>query len=97
MRAAESDSTPVLSAERLSGNPHSGGYDSLQTAKRLHRLFPQAKVLVVVREQTEEILSCYNQYVRAGGVLPYRFAPTWIRLTTSGSPHSASITSCTTG
>jgi hypothetical protein len=71
-RAAESDSTPVLSAERLSGNPHSGGYDSLQTAERLHRLFPQAKVLVVVREQTEEILSCYNQYVRAGGVLPLR-------------------------
>ena len=94
-RAAESDSTPVLSAERLSGNPHSGGYDSLQTAERLHRLFPQAKVLVVVREQTEEIRLATTS--TSAPVASYRFAPTWIRLTTSGSPHSASITSCTTG
>lgn len=58
---------PVLSAERLSGNPHSGGYDSAELARRLALVFPEARILMVVREQVAAILSGYRQYVMVGG------------------------------
>lgn len=63
---------PVLSAERLSGNPHSGGYDGAAIASRLHETFPDARVLIVVREQKSMVLSAYRQYVRIGGACSLR-------------------------
>ncbi|MCZ6775608.1 MAG: sulfotransferase [Ignavibacteria bacterium] len=60
--------TMAVSSERLSGNPHSGGYDSKQTADRLKQVFPNAKILIVIREQKSMILSVYKQYVRVGGM-----------------------------
>jgi hypothetical protein len=61
---------PVVSAERLSGNPHSGGYDTGGIAERLRNVFPDARVLIVIREQAAIIRSCYKQYVKVGGTLP---------------------------
>lgn len=58
----------LLSSERLSGSPHSGGYDAPMLARRLRRLFPEAKILLVVREQMGTIVSSYREYVRGGGV-----------------------------
>lgn len=66
-KAREDGLVPVLSAERLSGNPHSGGYDSRQTAERLAAAFPEARVLVVIREQAQMLVSAYKQYVKRGG------------------------------
>ncbi len=63
---------PVLSFERFSGNPFSGGYDSKEIADRLAAVFPEARVLVVVREQRSMIVSSYKQYVREGGALTVR-------------------------
>jgi hypothetical protein len=60
---------PVISLERLSGSPFSGGYDSTLIAERLKRIFPGAKVLVVIREQESMIVSTYKMYVKIGGVL----------------------------
>ena len=60
---------PVISCERFSGNPHSGGYDSREIAGRLARLFPTARILIVVREQVAAIASCYYQYIAMGGTL----------------------------
>ena len=71
-RALERDMIPVISAERLSGNPHSGGYDSKELASRIASVFPQANILIVVREQCAMIFSCYKQYVRMGGSLSLR-------------------------
>jgi len=62
---------PVVSNERLSGHPSSGGYDSKEIADRLAEVFPDGKVLMVIREQRSMILSVYKQYVLAGG--PCRF------------------------
>jgi hypothetical protein len=62
--------TPVVSFERLSGNPFSGGYDSKEIADRLKAVFPDARILVVIREQRSMIRSTYKQYVREGGALP---------------------------
>ena len=65
--AAAGGGVPVISHERLSGNPHSGGYDSMRLAQRLHDVFPDARVMLVIREQRAMILSSYAQYVRVGG------------------------------
>jgi len=61
---------PVISKERLSGSPHSGGYDSKSIADRLAAVFDAARVLICVREQRSIIASTFKQYVRAGGPLP---------------------------
>jgi hypothetical protein len=66
-RAARDGLVPVISSMRLSGNPHSGGYDSARLAERLARIFPSARVLLVIREQRSMILSTYAQYVKMGG------------------------------
>lgn len=65
--AMENGLMPVLSAERLAGNPHSGGHDSEQIANRLAATFPETRVLVVIREQTDMLVSAYKQYVNRGG------------------------------
>ncbi len=73
LRRIEDDGlSPVVSFERFSGNPFSGGYDSKEIADRLAAVFPDARVLVVVREQRSMIVSTYKQYVREGGALPVR-------------------------
>ena len=63
---------PVLSSERLSGEPHFGGYDSELIADRLAAVFPDARILVVVREQTSMFLSIYKEYIRRGGAASLR-------------------------
>lgn len=63
---------PVLSHERLSGNPHSGGYDSRAIADRLAQTFPEARVLLVIREQRSMLVSVYKQYVKQGGAASFR-------------------------
>jgi hypothetical protein len=68
LRAARERSlVPVITTERLSGNPHSGGYDCREIADRLREVFPDGRVLVVLREQKAMIASSYKQYVRVGG------------------------------
>lgn len=61
---------PVISLERLSGHPFSGGHDSKQIADRLREVLPESRVLIVIREQKSMIASTYKQYVTAGGISP---------------------------
>lgn len=61
------DRIPVISNERLSGNPHCGGFDTKLIADRIKDCLPDAKIFCVIREQKEMILSTYFQYLRAGG------------------------------
>ncbi len=61
---------PVASDERLSGSPHAGGLDSAEIAERLAGVFPEARVLIVIREQRAAILSTFKQYIRDGGAAP---------------------------
>lgn len=58
---------PVISLERLSGNPVSGGYDTKELADRIANTFPEGRVFIVIREQKSMILSSYKQYVKGGG------------------------------
>lgn len=71
LAAAHDDRPPgtvlVASDERLSGTPHAGGFDSALIARRLAQVFPEAKVLIGIREQADAVYSVYQQYVRDGG------------------------------
>ena len=57
---------PVLSHERFSGNPSSGAFDMSRTAERLQRLCPDAKILVILRDQQSQLESIWCQAVRIG-------------------------------
>ena len=70
-RARERDLIPVISHERLSGSPYAGGYDGGILADRLAAVFPDARALVVIREQKAMILSIYKMYVRMGGAASF--------------------------
>lgn len=59
----------VMSHERLSGHPTSSGFDSSVIANRIKKIFPDGKILVVLREQVSGILSNYFQYLSEGGTL----------------------------
>ncbi len=56
----------IVSAERLSGHPYSGGYDSFIIAERIHSCFPKAKIIITVRNQVDMIRSMYQQIVKVG-------------------------------
>ncbi len=58
---------PVISSERLSGNPHAGGFDARAIADRLAESFPSARILIVLREQRSMLLATYFQYLKKGG------------------------------
>lgn len=57
---------PVCSAEALIGNYYCGGFNAKQNADRLKILFPQAKILFIVREQHSLMRSLYKTMVLWG-------------------------------
>jgi hypothetical protein len=63
---------PVLALGRLAGVAFSGGYDSKLHADRIKELVPDARILVVIREQRSMIVSTYKQYVKTGGTASLR-------------------------
>jgi hypothetical protein len=67
---AEQGLVPDVSAELDLRVAQLRGQDSVRNAGRLAALFPDAKVLMIVREQRKIILATYKQYVSAGGLLP---------------------------
>jgi sulfotransferase family protein len=61
-------STMVISHEGLSGEIFGGSYNRRRNAIRLHRVVPDAKILIVVRHQATMLRSIYAQHIRRGGV-----------------------------
>lgn len=66
--ASERELVPVLSNEALCGQPVSGGRFAYgkSVVERLHETFPEAKILLVVREQHAALLSHYREYIANG-------------------------------
>lgn len=58
----------VVGMPRLSGSAYSGGYDSKQIADRIKAVFPEARVLMVIREQRSALVATYKQYIKGGGI-----------------------------
>lgn len=65
-QVASNERHPVVSAERLSGHPFSGGYDQVRLAQRIRAVLPGAQILVVVRDQVPMLESVYRQLVESG-------------------------------
>ena len=59
---------PVLSNEALCGQPVNGGRFTYgkHVVERLHATFPDARILIVVREQRASLLSHYREYIANG-------------------------------
>ena len=66
-KAEANDQTLVISHERLSGQPQMGYVDSRPIADRIAATYPSAKVLIVIREQRDMMLSVYKQHVMRFG------------------------------
>ncbi|NEO98472.1 MAG: sulfotransferase [Symploca sp. SIO2E9] len=64
--AARRDLVPVISHESLSGNQMQAKYWGKEVADRIYAVFPEARVLIIIREQKSIILSSYKQYIRSG-------------------------------
>ncbi|WP_171133143.1 MULTISPECIES: sulfotransferase [unclassified Ruegeria] len=62
---------PVISSEILSGHPFFGGRESDLYARRLKKIFPDARILVSIRNQMRILPSVYMQYLLRGGTMPY--------------------------
>ena len=67
--AIENNFKPVISNERLCGNPFSGAYDCYSIANLLKDLFPEAKIIIGIREQNSMIFSHWLRYIASGGTL----------------------------
>ncbi|HYW34937.1 MAG TPA: sulfotransferase domain-containing protein [Balneolaceae bacterium] len=77
-KAGNKNLAPVMTFERLSGNPISGGYDQVIICNRLKELFPEAKILIVFREQSDLLVSSYKQVVQegfSGSIKQYIYPP----------------------
>lgn len=58
---------PVVSHERLGGHPLSNGFDRAMLRDRIRAVLPNARILIVVREQFSMLMSSYLQYLKYGG------------------------------
>lgn len=75
----------ILCEEELSGNIHTGGLFGCLTkelAGRIHRVLPEAEIVIFIRNQVDMVASVYKQYVKEGGtysvnryLFPYRYLP----------------------
>lgn len=66
--AANRGSPVVISNERFSGNPAAGWADAERNVQRLANLVPDARILLVVREQHSLVRSIWLQQIRIGGI-----------------------------
>ena len=57
---------PVITSESLVGNPTTGGDNGETILYRLHKTLPQAKILIVIREQRAMLRSLYQLLVNWG-------------------------------
>jgi len=75
--SAETDGRPIICEEDLSGHYYNGGcLESLSKdiAYRIHAVYPQAQIVIFIRNQLDMIRSTYLQYIRSGGTRsPRRF------------------------
>jgi len=61
------DKKTIIANERLSGDPYNGTVDRLKVIDNIHKLFPDAKIIVGIRYPPAMANSLYSQYIRNGG------------------------------
>lgn len=67
-QAEETKSVPVISHESLSGMPYlNGGMNAKDFADQIKQTFPDAKILIILREQRSLLFSYYNMDIADNG------------------------------
>lgn len=61
---------PVITSEALAGDPLAGGIDREIILQRLHQCLPEARILIVIREQHAMLRSLYQLMVNWGSPEP---------------------------
>ena len=61
---------PIVSHEDLCGHPVKQRYYGFDVAERISQAFPDAKVVIGIREQLSMIRSHYSEYILQGGIWP---------------------------
>ena len=64
------DGIPICCEENLTGGLHSGGLAGCQSKDLAHRIqasFPDAHIVIFIRDQVDAIAAAYVQYVKGGG------------------------------
>lgn len=61
---------PIWSEEVLLGDPLAGRYDGPANLRRLKAAFPEARIVITLREQRAMALSMLREYAKQGGVAP---------------------------
>jgi hypothetical protein len=64
------DHVPLVTLEELAGNPLAASNYERETSHRLKDIFPEAKILITIREQRSVILSSWCHYLRKNGPQP---------------------------
>jgi len=62
----------IISSEGLTGNPFYKNWNSKFIADRLHQLFPEARILIKIRNQYNLVRSLYGHFIREGGSLSFQ-------------------------
>ena len=60
----------IFSLEGFIGTTHNfglNGYLTTEHAFRIHRVFPEARIILFIRKQPDIIASSYIQYIKGGG------------------------------
>jgi hypothetical protein len=60
------DLVPVITSEALAGNMYCGGFNGKECIDRVVQLAPQARILLIVREQRQLVRSLYKSLVTWG-------------------------------
>lgn len=61
----------IISSESLAGQPYDGPPDVVRSADRIKAIFPEAKILMVIRKQACFFESMYKQFLLNGGMLSF--------------------------
>jgi hypothetical protein len=67
IESMDSERVVVISEESLISGICSGKYWGPETIRRITQCFPDAKVMLCIREQEKIIYSAYGEYIRTGG------------------------------
>lgn len=69
--------TSVISNEHIIGNPIRPQYERDIKIHGLKELYPDAKIIIGIRDKDKWLKSCYSQYVKNGGFHSFKY---WSRI-----------------
>lgn len=69
------ESKVLVSVNALSGMPFSKNrqMDKYEILSKIHMFYPEAKIIIVTRRPLTWVKSCYNEYIKSGGLRSFKY------------------------